>query len=365
MLSINDYKVMKKICIGIDISKETFDATVLLVTEMNHLEQIAYSKYDNRPSGFRSLVAWVKKQCKTVKMRIDEDALFCMETTGSYDQRLCQYLYDKGLHVWREGALQIHLSSGFRRGKNDKADSLNIAEYAARHQDKLKEYEPDSQSVKELKELVNYRKSLVDRRKQCKTRISEKKATAVDTKSSTYKMIVESAKSEEKLLNELIDNCEKQMQVVIDNDESMSKHYKHITSIKGINIVNASAIIAYSGDFKKIRTAKEMFCYAGCAVFYLNSGTSVHKRDPNKNVCCKMLGTYLRLAAKSAITYNKTIKAYSQRLLSKGKNYGIVVKNIVSKLLHIIYSLVKNDCDFEYDYEEKRIKQQSLQTATA
>lgn len=52
----------------------------------------------------------------------------CMETTGGYDRGLCNYLYGKSLCVWRESTLQIRRSSGFRRGKDDKSDSLNIAD---------------------------------------------------------------------------------------------------------------------------------------------------------------------------------------------------------------------------------------------
>lgn len=355
---------MKKFCIGIDISKKTFDATAIFVRDIESMENLGYEQFSNTPAGFRKLAAWTKKLGKQRKERID-DALFCMETTGGYDRQLCSYLYDHGLHVWRESALQIHRSLGFRRGKSDKADSLCIAEYAGKNQSKCQEYKPSPESVAELKELVNYRNSLVERRKQCKTRMSEKDYTTADKKSSTYKFMCKSAKKEKDILDKLIKECEKQIEKVIKSDEQMSRHYQHITSIKGIGLVNAAAIIAFSEDFQKIRTANKMFCYAGGAVFYLDSGISIHKRDPNKNVCCKMLGTYLRMAAKSAIKNNPDIKQYSDCLQAKGKRYGIVIKNVTSKLLHIIYSLIKNDCDYEQGHESKRIKERAAKPNVA
>ena len=45
------------------------------------------------------------------------------------------------------------------------------------------------------------------------------------------------------------------------------------------------------------------------------------------------------------------IKEYADRLKKKGKPYGIVVNNVINKLTHIIYSLIKNDCDYEYNHE--------------
>lgn len=344
---------MKNFCIGIDISKKTFDATAILVKDMGSFETLDHCQLLNRKSGFRKLVSWVRKLCKQHKERL-EDALFCMETTGGYDLHICSYLNEHNLHVWRESALQIHRSAGFRRGKNDSADSLVIAEYAAKNQKDFVEYKPESKAVAELKELVNYRNGLVERRKQCKTRISEKKYTTLDTTSDTYKFMCKSAEEEKEMLDKLIDECEEQMRVVIKSDETMHRHYKHITSIKGVSLVNAAALIAYSGDFSTICSPNKMFCYMGGAVFYLDSGTSVHKKDPNKNVCCKMLGTYIRMAAKSAIQNNPDIKSYADRLQAKGKHYGIVVKNVASKLIHIIYSLIKNDSDFEIGYEIKR-----------
>ena len=128
---------MKKFCIGIDIAKKTFDATAIFVESIDSLNEVGYRQFENCPSGFRALVSWAKKLCKQCNGKLSEDGLFCMETTGGYDRQICMYLHDKGQNVWRESALQIHRSSGFRRGKNDKADSRNISEYAAKHQDKL------------------------------------------------------------------------------------------------------------------------------------------------------------------------------------------------------------------------------------
>ena len=54
-------KDMKKICIGIDVSKETLDVTVIHIESYELVEKLGYSKFDNRPSGFRSMTAWGKE----------------------------------------------------------------------------------------------------------------------------------------------------------------------------------------------------------------------------------------------------------------------------------------------------------------
>lgn len=259
---------MKKICIGIDIAKETFDATAIFAEDLDVFNQLGYAQFKNSPSGFRNLVSWVRKQCKQCKKHINDDCVFCMETTGGYDRQICSYLYDKGLHVWRESAIQIRRSSGFRRGKDDKADSRNIAEYAAKNQSKLVEFSPDAETVAELKEMVNYRSRLVERRKEAKTRLSEKQATSSKTAKQPQGVhtIVKLSKREIQCLDKMIEECDDEIKRIVESDEDMKKHFQHITSIKGVGAVNAAYLIAYSGDFRKITTPNKMACYMGAVV---------------------------------------------------------------------------------------------------
>ena len=47
------------IFIGIDISKDKFDATLLVDQDQTH-----FATFDNEKSGFRSFANWVKKKAK-------------------------------------------------------------------------------------------------------------------------------------------------------------------------------------------------------------------------------------------------------------------------------------------------------------
>ncbi|MBR3495521.1 MAG: transposase, partial [Prevotella sp.] len=130
---------MKKIVVGIDISKEKIDASAIDVRGSQlGVVKLDYQVFENRPMGFRRLLVWARHLVKGVGL---EDVLSCCETTGGYDRALCDYIYAKGQDIWREGALQIKRSMGVRKGKDDKADSLMIAEYAMRHMDKAVIYE--------------------------------------------------------------------------------------------------------------------------------------------------------------------------------------------------------------------------------
>lgn len=88
---------MKKIFIGIDVSKEKCDATAISAENgLTGVEKLDYLVFENRPKGFRTLLSWAKKLRSDIPQ---EDILFVCETTGAYDRALCDYIYSKGLDI--------------------------------------------------------------------------------------------------------------------------------------------------------------------------------------------------------------------------------------------------------------------------
>ena len=88
-IPIKRYKGMKKIFIGIDFSKEKFDATVIKAEGVEERAERQHEVFDNKVSGFRRLLRWVKAVAD------EQDTglwLFCGENTGGYSKALCNYL---------------------------------------------------------------------------------------------------------------------------------------------------------------------------------------------------------------------------------------------------------------------------------
>ena len=56
---------MKKIFIGIDFSKEKFDATLIKSEGLKECAPSVHEVFNNKTSGFRSLVTWVKAQSES------------------------------------------------------------------------------------------------------------------------------------------------------------------------------------------------------------------------------------------------------------------------------------------------------------
>ena len=345
---------MKKIFIGIDVSKETIDVSVLNPDESTAAEYLA--QYQNAPAGYRLMVRDIRR-IGTVPT--EGQWLFCCETTGAYDRPMCYWLVEHGHQIWRESALQIKRCMGVRRGKNDKADSMVIAEYAWRHVDKAHMFQKPDKNQAALKDLFRYRQSLVDTMKSAKVRSGEAKELA-GASSAAAKFIQRDAAREVRRLELSIKQCEQEMLKIIQSDESLDRNYRHVTSVKGMGFVSAVALIVFSGNFEAIPTANKMATYCGVASFRDQSGTSLDKRANVNSLSNRRLKGILTMAALQAVRSNDDIRKYFERLKDAGKPYGIALNNVKNKLLHITYSLIKNDCDFELDYERKRQERLAL-----
>ena len=71
---------MKKIVIGIDISKEKIDASAIEVQNvLLSVRKLGYETFENRPMGFRRMLVWARHLIKGVGL---EEVLFCCETTA-------------------------------------------------------------------------------------------------------------------------------------------------------------------------------------------------------------------------------------------------------------------------------------------
>ena len=286
--------------------------------------------------------------------------MFCCETTGGYDRSLCDYLFAKGLDIWRESSLQIKKSCGLRKGKDDRTDSLIIAEYAMRHMDKAVYYVSPSETVRELKALLLYRRKLEQEKTSKKVRVAELKATAAKSKSISF--ILRDAQKSIRILEKSIRDCEKQILALYDGDEDLKKSYDHLTSIRGIGIVNASAMIAYTNNFKNITTSRKLSSYYGIAPFREQSGTSVNKKAMVKCYSNSMLRAYLTQAAENTIREHGIYHNYYRRLSERGKCHGVALNNVKNKLLHLSVSLIANDMDYEENHEALRTLRKSQST---
>ncbi|MCC8154503.1 MAG: IS110 family transposase, partial [Tannerellaceae bacterium] len=328
------------VLIGIDFSKEKFDAMILSPTGQS---TPSHKVFENSLPGFNWFFKWVKEYCPKVK----ENVLFCGEYTGLYSLNLREYLFKKGCRIWLENPLQIKLATGLVRGKDDKVDSLRIARYACRYEDKAKIYKGTPKEVNDLELLLSFRFRLVKNR--VNLQVSSSELRAVKARNSISRMIFEQSQRDIHRINKQIEGVEKKMVEIIHKNSQLKENYLLITSIKGVGIVTAVYLLIHTVNFTAFQTARQLACYCGVAPFKKDSGK---KETPAKisPVADKQLKALLTQCANSAALYDKSLSAYHQRKMEQGKLRAQVINNIRNKITHRIFAVVKNKQPYKEEY---------------
>ena len=337
---------MKKIFIGIDFSKEKFDASLIYAEGLKECAASVHEVFDNRPSGFRRLVRWVKNHSDDLPV---DYWLFCGENTGGYSIGLSNYLYASGYDMWLECAYKIKHSAGIRRMKNDKADSRAIAEYAMRNYDKMILYKPQSASLTCLREIFLYRHSLVRQKVALTVRRNEKRLT--QEKSDARAFMSFTSKHLITEINKAIDKCDRKIKEIIAADEELRQTFDIITSMPGIGVQNAVCLIVYTDNFQRFdMNSRKIACYYGIAPFGRQSGTSVNSKPQVSPFANRMIKSLLSQAALAAIKSDINVHNYYQRLIQRGKHPLLVHNNIKNKMLHAIVAMIRDKVKYNPEY---------------
>lgn len=341
---------MKKIAIGIDFAKEKFDVTV----KNFETKTSEYGQYPNTPAGGRSMVKMVRKFAKGIG---SSEWLFCGEDTGYYSMTIARYLTEKGYFMWLQNPYSIkHSEGGIRRGKDDKADSAAIAEYAHRYEDMASKYELPSSQAEELHLLLTRRDAYVRAKRVIQCGVNEMPKRKRQGESVT--IIKASSKHLIEEINEQIDRLENQMEKIVREVKEMQANYEILRSFKGIGIVNAMCFIAYTDNFRKFNlNARKIATYWGVAPFAKESGKTVHTGPHVSSLCNHWLKAIVGNAANSAIECNPIVKTYYERLKEKGKCEGVCRNNVKNKIIQIITAMIRDRRKFDCEYKfTKNIK---------
>ena len=335
---------MKKIAIGIDFAKEKFDVTVKNV-ETGASE---YGQYPNTPAGGRSMVRMVRKFAKGID---SSEWLFCGEDTGYYSQTIARYLTEKGYFMWLQNPYSIKHSEGdIRRGKDDRADSAAIADYAHRYEDKARKWELPSKVSEELHLLLTTRDSYVRAKRVIQSGAGE--IPKRDRQGESVSLIKSSAKRLLREIDEEIERLEAQMEKIVKEEEAMQKNYEILRSFTGIGLVNSMCFIAYTNNFKKFDlNARKIATYWGVAPFGKDSGKTVHVDPHVSHFCNHWLKAIISNAANSALKWNPVIMAYNERLVKRGKCEGIRRNNVKNKIIQTVVAMIRKGEKFNPDFK--------------
>lgn len=315
--------------LGIDISKLTFDV-YLIMGELH-----THAVFANKPECFAKLQTWLNNR--------GVDLLHaCMEATGVYGQALADFLHGAvvKVSVVNPFAIKSFGQSRLRRNKTDKLDAKLIAEYCKILAPPA--WQPWPQHYRTLQALVRRRETLKNLLLKERNRHSE----------TNYPLVVqEDIQAHIIEIESRIQHLQKTISQHIRQYPDLHKGFKLLCTIKGIGIITAAYLLAEIGPIQHFKNARQLAAYAGLTPRHNFSGTSVRGKTPLSKRGNAALRNCLFMPALVAKRYNPIIRTFAQRLASNGKTPMEIVGDVMRKLLHIVFGVLKSGKPFDPNFQ--------------
>lgn len=337
---------MKKFFVGIDFSKRKMDVSIV---EKDFPERaIAYKLFANNAEGAKEMCYWVERTTGT-STKHDGEVLFCCEHTGSYCLEVCDYLSENGNYIWLGNPLDIKHSMGLVRGKDDVIDSRRIATFAAEKHHKAVLYMRPEDSTRTLKYLLSIRNTFIEQKKALSCQIKENFPKLHDA--ALLCKIENELKHALDFIKAEIKKIEKMMLDIILSNKEYKNTFDILTSMKGVALINAAAIIVFTDNFKRFSFNSRKICtYWGITPFRNESGDSIRRGTHTSPIRNNWLKAILSEAVLCAIRYEKRMKEYYSRLMAKGKHRNVALNNTKNKLLKTLVAMVRDGKKFDENY---------------
>lgn len=311
--------------IGIDVSKEWLDVFVRTTKK--------YFQTSNDQQGYN----WMIKRLKAEGVVVT-DALFCFENSGMYSTMLSRFMSINAYAFVLAHPLDVKLSGGATRGKNDKIDAIRLADYAYRKREELRPSKASSQSTDRLKILFAVRQQLVKNR-----------AALIATKGEYTSVlslklndpIIEIQTSLIAELTKKIARLEKEIASIIQTDADLRNNYKILLSVPGIGPVVATAMLMYTDNFTKFSTSRKFCNYCGFIPYDHQSGSSINRKQKTSHLANKEMKTLIDRGALSIIEHDPDMRAYFERKTAEGKKDRVVINAVRCKIVYRAFKVIK------------------------
>lgn len=312
--------------LGIDVAKNKFDVALL------KNEKYKTKAFENKPTGFISLLAWLKQ-------REPGEVHICLEATGTYGENLAKFLFQNGyiVSVVNPSRIKAFGESELLRNKNDQLDAKLIARFCAKM--KPAAWEPDPPEVEHLRMLGRRRDALVSMRTQEINRLGNPDPS-----------VNESIQKHIDFLNQEIEQITQSIRDHIDGNDDLKRKRDLLDSIKGVGDVVIEAILSETNGFARFERIEQVVAYMGLSPKEKTSGTSVKGRPSLSKIGSARLRKALYMPALSATRCNPFVRALYQRLTAKSKNGMVVACACMKKLVHIMFGVLKTGKPFDPSY---------------
>ncbi|WP_373850801.1 IS110 family transposase [Bacteroides heparinolyticus] len=306
--------------VGIDVSKATF--------------VVAYSSAKgSRTNSFKNTIKGIHEFIQTISVAEHHCVL---EATGNYSSLLVYLLSQAGIAVSLENPLKI---KNFARvmlsfTKTDEIDARLIAMYGEKMQPTPYKLRSDTiLTLKQKRTVIRQLKKQLIATSNLKGSMEALPFFDPKCKKAIEKTIT--------FLEKQIKNLEEELAVLAQSE--YKKQMDLLTSIKGIGVTLAAALIMATGGFTYFDNAKQLTRYLGLSPTYQQSGTSVNVKGHINRNGDSSLRSQLYVAAFASLRCNTECKACFDRLRSKGKPGKVALIAVANKLVRQAFAIVTQE----------------------
>ncbi|MDR3001457.1 MAG: IS110 family transposase [Fibromonadaceae bacterium] len=309
--------VKKKVYVGIDISKDTFNA---------HCNGVDV-KYSNNRKGWRVLLK-----------NTPPNAIYTMEATGNYHYQMAKFLCKNGalVRIFNPLFVRRYMQSLGNKVKTDKKDARLIAGYAETKSAQIEFWQPLPLKHARAMVIVSLLSGLsklersAGNMKTSAALVAGKSDKALAAMSSVKSICKEQQKALEKELYDLV-------------KEIFPEQFRLSKTIPGIGAKTAATLLVRCKGLEPFATHKQLTSFIGLDPTIFESGTSIKGNGKISKTGNPYLRGLLFMCASSAIQLNRTpmAKMY-KRLTEKGKPKMLALTAVMHRLVKIAFGVVKS-----------------------
>jgi len=325
-----------KLSIGIDVAKDTI---VCCKGTLDTEGLICFSKsrtFFNNPEGFEELMGWTK---------VDPgiEILFVMEATGVYYEGLAYWLdaKDKKISVLLPGKVKHYGKSLNVKTKTDGVDAQLLSRMGLER--RLDSWHMPSKAMRTIKFLSREYKEIKAKLVVSKNQLHAKTHSHGCPASVTKRLNQEIGLLETQLLE-----IEAELRMTAMADTALYDRINKITTLPGVGFITVIGVLAETNAFALVKNAKQLVSYAGLDIKLNQSGAKEGKTRISKQGN-SFIRSALYMPALCASRHNRELNRFYNRLNERKPAKKIGITAVARKLLVLIYTLWKNNEEFNPD----------------
>lgn len=301
---------------GVDVSKDKLDV---------------YCSWDGKSVTVRNNKTAIRSFIKYLKVE-KEDLLVLIDLTGGYERTAARYFYKEGynVHLAEGRKVKNYTIAIGQNAKTDKIDAKILAEYGEHFQEKLRlyKYNETEQKIEQLKALISNLQDIELIIQQEKNRLES--SYDEDIERTIKKIITMLIKQQEQIMEKI--------QVIINDTKELKDKQEVLLKQKGIGLKSATILVSLLPELGKANR-REIAALVGVAPYPKDSG-KIQGRGRTR-VGRKEVKKLMYMCALVAIKYDKKMKMFYERLITKAKPKMVAIVAVIRKMLTILNARCK------------------------